>query len=253
MKSGNPANRRIREAALSFLASALAAAVVCTANRATADTPVCGDVNRTSSVTSTDALLILRRAVGQEVDILCPGVAAPLKTGQTSCYDPAGDPVSCTGRTQDASLGFGSDRSFVDNGNGTITDLATGLMWEKLSNDGGVHDVDAVYTWADAFSTKIAALNSAGFGGFNDWRLPNRFELQTLVNLGAHDPATHTAFRSACGAGCTVLNCSCTASDYYWTSTSWHEIPNQAWQVLFEVGHEEWSTKSSTARVRAVR
>jgi hypothetical protein len=41
-------------------------------------------------------------------------------------------------------------RAYVDNGDGTITDSKTGLMWEKLSDDGSIHDWDATYTWADA-------------------------------------------------------------------------------------------------------
>ena len=55
------------------------------------------------------------------------------------------------------------------NGNGTITDDQTGLTWEKLSDDGSIHEYADNYTWCAAF-TKITTLNSANFAGHNDWR-----------------------------------------------------------------------------------
>ncbi len=38
---------------------------------------------------------------------------------------------------------------FVDNGNGTITDRQTGLMWEKKTTDGSIHDLYNSYSWSD--------------------------------------------------------------------------------------------------------
>ena len=63
------------------------------------------------------------------------------KTGQTSSY----------GTGSDGDLQQGAARSFTDNGDGTITDDATGLMWEKKISDGTIHDVNyAFHTWASA-------------------------------------------------------------------------------------------------------
>lgn len=64
-------------------------------------------------------------------------VAQPLKTGAVVSYGP-GD---------DADLQTGVDRAYIDNGDGTITDTRTGLMWEKKSDDGTIHDKDNVYSW----------------------------------------------------------------------------------------------------------
>lgn len=229
------------------------AALALFAGTAAADGSTCADVNGSGGATTSDALLILRKSVGQDVAIVCPAPATPLRTGQTTCSNVLGDPQACAGSRQDADLRFGLDRVFTDNGNGTITDEATGLMWEKLSNDGGIHDVDDVYTWSDAFSVKIAALNSAGFAGHSDWRVPNVFELQTIVSLGAAEPATFPAFHAGCGASCSVLACSCIRPDYYWSSTTRQDGFGTAWQVLFATGHEEWSSKSGVGYVRAVR
>ena len=90
--------------------------------------------------------------------------ACVLKTGQTNCWDSLGAPITCAGTGQDGELQKGAARSYTDNGDGTITDNTTGLMWEKLTDDGSIHDWDNVYTWEGAFA-KIAALNAANFAG----------------------------------------------------------------------------------------
>lgn len=179
-----------------------------------------------------------------------PGL--PLKTGQTTCYDAMGAVIPCAGSGQDGELQRGLTRSFTDNGNGTISDNATGLMWEKLSADGGIHDKDALYVWADA-STKIAALNAASFAGASDWRLPNVNELQTLVSYGTQAPASYPVFSSACFAPCTVLTCSCTQADLFWTSSTEQYEPTKAWTVVFTIGQVIPFPKEAVGFVRAVR
>ncbi|MBI5506700.1 MAG: DUF1566 domain-containing protein [Deltaproteobacteria bacterium] len=182
-------------------------------------------------------------------------LSRPLSTVQTTCYDPAGGTgtVSCTGTGQDGEFHLGSARSYTDNGDGTITDDVTGLMWEKLSDDGSIHDQDATYTWPDAFTGKIAALNTAVFAGHADWRLPNRNELETLTSLASDHPATEAAFNTACAPSCTVTTCSCIRSNFYWTSTTYSSSPGNAWIVGFAVGNTNSNLKSSLYYVRAVR
>ena len=80
--------------------------------------------------------------------------ARPLETGQTACWNAAGQPISCAGTGQDGELQNGLHRGYVDNGDGTITDTSTGLMWEKLSDDTSIHDKDNVYTWTNAFGVQ---------------------------------------------------------------------------------------------------
>ena len=152
----------------------------------------CGDVNGAGGITATDALIVLKKAVGVDVPpLVCPLTPGLPVTGQTTCHDLDGNTIDCTGTGQDGEVRAGVARSFPDNGDGTITDDATGLMWEKLSNDDSIHDVDTVYTWDNAFASKLATLNSTNFAGHSDWRLPNRFELESLVNAGAVHPATY--------------------------------------------------------------
>jgi hypothetical protein len=71
-------------------------------------------------------------------------------TGQTIAY-PADKNDGIAGAVavaDDGTLEAGSPYAYVDNGDGTVTDSNTGLMWEKKSNDGGLHDFDNSYRWS---------------------------------------------------------------------------------------------------------
>jgi hypothetical protein len=63
--------------------------------------------------------------------------------------------------------------SFVDNGDGTVTDKVTGLMWQK---GGSVSEMKF-----DAATKYVEELNSSRFGGYSDWRLPTMEELCSLL------------------------------------------------------------------------
>ena len=118
-------------------------------------------------------------------------------TGQTQCWDTAGTAIPCAGTGQDGAIRAGAALSYTDNGDGTITDNNTGLMWEKKSVDDSIHDVNTVYTWDNAFAVHIAGLNaSGGFAGHTDWRLPNVKELQSIVDYELTIPAVSPAFET---------------------------------------------------------
>lgn len=178
----------------------------------------------------------------------------PVKTGQTTCWDASGAVLTCSGTGQDGDLRRGEPRAYADNGDGTIRDKRTALTWEKLSNDGSIHDKDAVYSWSDAFQ-KIDDLNTAAFAGATDWRLPNESELETIVNRGNLLPSVSAEFSSACPSGCTVLTCSCTlsADEVTWSSTTYVKTPSDAWLVNFYDGTAYTDAKSALHHVRAVR
>ena len=126
-------------------------------------------------------------------------------------------------------------------------------MWEKLSDDGSIHDKDTAVTWTNAFSTKVAMLNAGSFAGFADWRVPNVNELQSLVSYGASYPAVNAAFDANCAPTCSVLTCSCTQPSAYWSSSTYHDIPSNAWVVYLNDGYVVSYLKDNNAYVRAVR
>ena len=70
---------------------------------------------------------------------------------------------------------YGSN-AFVDNGDGTVTDIATGLMWSQDDNG------EQIY-WKEA----LAYAESATLAGYDDWRLPNIKELQSIADYSVDE------------------------------------------------------------------
>ena len=191
-----------------------------------------------------------------------------LKTGETTSY----------GAGSDGDLQIGVARSYIDNGDGTITDPQTGLMWEKKSDDDTIHDKDNVYTWSGpsfgstnvmdgtVATTFLAALNGGGgFAGHTDWRLPNLVELESIRDLQNENPAVSAVFNTNCGAhsdgnpGCTVTTCSCIfRPEGYWSSSTLNattigSLGQLAWTVGFEHGGMAAGYKYLLYYARAVR
>jgi hypothetical protein len=148
---------------------------------------------------------------------------------------------------------------FVDNGL-TITDNLTQLVWEKKTtaigsgpNASDRHDVDNVYSWSaggpaadgEAFTDFLDDLNSTGFAGQHDWRLPTLFELQTILATDA----------VPCGTAPCVADplFSPTQSDAYWSSSAFHPNSTIAWFVNFNPGFTVNSLKAFPFYVRGVR
>ena len=134
---------------------------------------------------------------------------------------------------------------YQDNGDGTVTDLNTGLMWEqKVAGGGGcttaLHAVDATCPWAQATGAWIDAVNAEGFAGYNDWRYPNVRELMSIVDYSTINPAIALVFGP-------------TAAANYWSSTSGANNPGDAWSVFFFSGFVLFASENGALRVRAVR
>ena len=157
-----------------------------------------------------------------------------------------------------------AEKRFRDHGDGTVTDLHTGLMWEKkCSGCGGLHDVRkrlrwsgngrerTIWDWLDA----VNGNGKAGFAGYSDWRIPNVTELMSIVDYGRSAPATYPPLAvPACSSGCTDLRiCSCMDATEYWTATTFSDFPAHAWVVEFQLGVVDDRLKTNLHRVRVVR
>jgi hypothetical protein len=134
--------------------------------------------------------------------------------------------------------------AFTDNGDGTVTDTVTGLMWDKCSwgqnNDATCTGAASTYNWSQALGVAVSA-NNANRKGHADWRLPNKNELESLADLSVSSPAINTtAFPN-------------TVSNWYWTSTTYAPYPANAWLVYFDDGYTDAGYKSYGYYVRLVR
>lgn len=118
----------------------------------------------------------------------------------------------------------------VDNGDGTVTDTTTGLTWQQT--EAGSMSWEAALAYCD----------NLDLAGHDDWRLPNRNELQSIVDYEKVDhPSIDTVFFP--GA----------VSSYYWSSTTYANYTCKAWYVYFGDGALSSIDMSKSHHVRAVR
>jgi hypothetical protein len=95
---------------------------------------------------------------------------------------------------------------FTDNGNGTVTDLRTGLGWQRCpvgfafddngtpgltQDDGCTPGTTTTFTWQQALQGAAALNQAGGYAGFADWRLPNIKELASIVETRCASPSVN--------------------------------------------------------------
>ena len=102
---------------------------------------------------------------------------------------------------------------FIDNGAGTITDQATGLMWTQDDSETGLN-------WEEALSW-VAQKNTDSYLGYDDWRLPNAKELQGIVDYTRSPETTNSAAIDS-QFFCSIITDEGGGESYpyYWTGTT---------------------------------
>ena len=172
----------------------------------------------------------------------CPpdGPAPVAKTGQTFCANSAGIAVECNLTGQDGEHQRGVEwpnPRFADNGDGTVKDNLTGLIWLR---DANCSLFNAPRTWENALNIIVPQLED-GYCGLTDgsdtgdWRLPNYKELFSLVNAAYwNPPVSNTEGTGHWSEGDPFINIQW---NYYWSSTSYASMPNGAWYVIFAYGN----------------
>ena len=206
-----------------------------------------------AEIDASEAALATCQADLAECQGATPACALPATGQRTECSEYV-EGKGCVSFPCEGAEGTGQDGwyeagcpmagRFVDNQDGTVTDTCTGLMWQKdtadingdgkitPANDAGDSDV---LSWQDS----INYCESLSFAGHDDWRLPNKRELHSIVDYGRASPSIDPVFGAI--------------PDAYWSSTSYKEIPCHKWYVVFSGGVQTWDGKDCYYYVRAVR
>lgn len=149
------------------------------------------------------------------------------KTGQTKCYDTAGAEINCVGTGQDGDQQKGSAwpiPRFTDNANGTVTDVMTGLIWLKNANCYGKQSMGEAMVSANSLANGTCGLSDSSNAG--QWRLPNRNELQSLIDRSMHHPALPTGHPFS----------NVQSGSYWSSSTDSHYPGNNSWSIYINDG-----------------
>ena len=131
------------------------------------------DTETTSTEDTTDSSEVL----GYEV----------VDTGQDICADQDGEEIDCPAEGedyygQDAQFD-GNEKNYTDNGDGTISDNVTGLMWQQVPDDEGLSYYEAVEYAADL-----------ELAGYSDWRMPTTKELFSISDFTSGWPYLDTDY-----------------------------------------------------------
>ena len=134
------------------------------------------------------------------------------------------------------------DENFAVGQDGTVLGKNTGLVWMRCSvgqswTGQSCKGEGALLTWAQA----LKAADGYQYGGFNDWRLPNKNELESIVELSCSSPAINEKLFPAA------------PSAFFWSASPYSGVGDGAWSVDFAYGAVVASVKSGNNHVRLVR
>jgi hypothetical protein len=119
---------------------------------------------------------------------------------------------------------------YKDNGNGTITDNCTGLIWQKIQSAN-------LMTWEEA----LTYASDLTLAGKSDWRLPNIKELQSINDVKLYKPSFNKNFFSNISSG------------NYWSSTTLMQATTRAWDINIDYGIVSYNDKTIKENVLCVR
>lgn len=124
---------------------------------------------------------------------------------------------------------------YVDNGDGTVTDNVTELMWMQ-NDDDAQRDWNAAVTYCGGLAPPIT-----WSAGYDDWRLPDYYELSFLTD------------RSRYGSGMSINQIFEGNAQNYWTSSPDAAHSGNAWLVHFNYGNSSCGSNDDAHYVRCVR
>jgi hypothetical protein len=128
---------------------------------------------------------------------------------------------------------------FTDNGDGSIKDNATGLIWQKCSKGQSGNDCSG-YSQNIHWDEALIHCEGLTLAGRDDWRLPSINELKSIINYKRSGPAINMEYFPN------------TPAYSYWTSSTFLSSPYTAWSVNFGTGDTYYEPTSSYSHIRCV-
>ncbi|MGB5156093.1 DUF1566 domain-containing protein [Desulfobacterium sp. N47] len=152
------------------------------------------------------------------------------QTGQRLCYDESGDIIDCADTGQDGEFQSGAyiNKSRFKENTDFVYDNAINLVWLKNADING-----DMMDWKSAFDF-VKKMNKESMYGYNDWRLPDIYELESLTDMNRHSPALP--------AGNPFIN----IKEFYWSSTTSMYDTQYAWALYLRDGAVGVGFKSSS-------
>jgi hypothetical protein len=134
------------------------------------------------------------------------------------------------------------DASYSIHNDGTVTHQVTELMWMRCSlgmdwNGKTCSGEAATLSWGGA----LQRASRHAFAGYSDWRLPNKNELETILEESCNMPAINERVFPA------------TPTEYFWSSSPSAGLSIAAWSINFGYGAANASVKDGLLSVRLVR
>ena len=173
-----------------------------------------------------------------QAETISTSLTYPLvETGQGFCYDNDGAKIDCPAEGealygQDAQF-TGNPFSYTDNGDGTVTDNVTGLIWQQTPDSGN-------YSWNEA----QAYCESLELGGIDDWRMPSLKELFSISNFSAGWPYLDMTYFDL------TTNESISKDEQYWSDNYYVGKTSEGqYDAAFGVNHATGHIKAYPALV----
>ncbi|HVV16458.1 MAG TPA: DUF1566 domain-containing protein [Polyangia bacterium] len=160
----------------------------------------------------------------------CGGGLVCERTSTAACLDPTWAEWPMPNGSAAFPDGAPNAATYADNGDGTVTDLITGLMWQQTLPK-------AMYDWVQA----IAYCPTLALGGHGDWRLPSRIELFSIVAVATGNASIDARYFPT------------TPSGAFWSSSPVAASPGAAWAVDFGSGSSYYYVSTDPHDVRCVR
>jgi uncharacterized protein DUF1566 len=160
----------------------------------------------------------------------CPTGLVCERLTPTACVDPSWAEWPMPNGPTDVAAGAPNAESYIDNGDDTVTDTVTGLIWQTAAAPG-------TFTQAQA----VAFCPTLTLGTHDDWRLPTVIELASISDLAQANPSID------------ITSFPATPAAIFWSSSAAASQQSAAWFVSFVDGMSSFAEVSKLYDVRCVR